>query len=322
VVTFPCLRRAALLPLSLLLVVLLPACAPESDADASSEGLAESELRTRHGSLGGRICSWNIRRLGHLFDGRSKDLVATAKIMKDHCDVVVTQEVMQVAGGSTPGFTELRDVLGFSWDGVITEEPAPNETSGNSEHYAFYWRASVASPCPGWTGGARRLRDDDDDFLREPAWFCVKVRDHARELVLASYHAVYGTPGQRRREVGAIDDDLDGDGKKGDVFRAMGASRPGADLLLLADFNQTTSELAEALPTYDDMTVGAGSTLNAADEITTNLFDHVVLPPASPLRAEMKPAEVLDVRSYAKGDSYFRSISDHLPIRITLRPRP
>jgi hypothetical protein len=112
--------------------------------------------------------------------------------------------------------------------------------------------------------------------------------------------------------------DLDFDGQRDDLFRKMAKSRPaGADVLLLGDFNLKPNEMADVLPTYKDLTNGNGSTVNADNQITDNQYDHVLVQPSSPL-ASLPPAEVLDVRDYAGSDGFFKTISDHVPIRFTL----
>ncbi|HVH42040.1 MAG TPA: endonuclease/exonuclease/phosphatase family protein [Labilithrix sp.] len=267
-----------------------------------------------------RICSWNVRRLGHDFDDRPKDIEVTATIIDTHCDVIAVQEVMQKDGGATPGYVALLEQLGADWGGVITEQPRPASPSANSEHYAFYFRKSHATLCRGWKA-ARTIADEEDAFLREPAWTCLKLPGRKRDLLLVSYHAVYGSPIERRREVGWLDDDLDHDGKADDVLRGIRASRSSeADVMIVGDFNLGSSELAEALPRFVDLADGKGSTLNLRDEITDNLFDHVIVPADDAAGLGATRAEVLDVRKYMKGDTFFRSVSDHLPVRFQLAP--
>jgi endonuclease/exonuclease/phosphatase family metal-dependent hydrolase len=311
------LRRLAILVAALALY----ACAsPVDDAappvDVANVGQRPSAVRV--GPLGRRVCSWNIRRLGHNFDNRAKDIAATAKIIEDFCDVVALQEIMQLKGGLTPGYDALVAQLGDAWKGVRTEEPRPNTSSPNAERYGFLYRTTAAHPCDGWSG-TRYLPDAEDAFLREPAWTCLRLDAYDHDVLVMSYHAIYGTVTERRREVGFLDDDLNHDGKSDDVFEAVHASRADASVLLLGDFNLTNREMANALPRYKDLTAGNGSTLNSTDAITDNQFDHAVLAPGDPLLGHFQPAEVLDVRDRApEGNTFFRSVSDHLPIRLVL----
>jgi endonuclease/exonuclease/phosphatase family metal-dependent hydrolase len=267
---------------------------------------------------GARICSWNLRRLGHKFDGVEKDIATVRVIVDQSCDVVAAEEVMQLSGGVTPGYDALLSALGGEWGGVITAKPRPDTTSPNSERYAFFYRKRVATICDGWTAGAEYVRDPNDAFLREPAWTCFKIEGREHELVLAAYHALYGSLAERRREVALVAGDIDADGTSDDLVRAMRASRPSCDAVLVGDFNLTKNELHDVLPTYADLTAGNGSTLNDQDEITTNQYDHVVVAPDEPLRADLGLAEVLDVRSMAPAGAYFKTVSDHLPIRFHL----
>jgi endonuclease/exonuclease/phosphatase family metal-dependent hydrolase len=306
-------------------IVSMAACADLADggsaaADAQEEpvGEAASELTT-----GGRICSWNIRRLGHGFDAQPKDLAVVAKIITRNCDVVAAQEVMET-GGVANGHADLLAKLGSRWDGVITDSAQPNDPiASSSEHYAFYFRKSAASICPNWSPstGVRQLNDPEGTFQREPAWTCLKVKGHPRELLLLSYHAIFGSMVERRREVGALDDDLNNDGRKDDFLRAVKASRTGSpDILMVGDFNLEGSDIVGELPTWKDLTTGNGSTLNLDDGISPNMYDHLVVPPGQPQLDGLEKAKVLDVRDQApSGDTFYRRVSDHLPIRFSLR---
>jgi endonuclease/exonuclease/phosphatase family metal-dependent hydrolase len=310
------MRRACLAAAT---AVVVWACGPAGGAsdDADDVESASAELST-----GARVCSWNIRRLGHQFDSRPKDMKVTASIIKRNCDVLAAQEVMQNDGVAT-GHEELLHVLGDGWVGVVTSKAQPDDpVTSNSENYAFYIRKSRASLCPDWNG-VKKLTDEEGTFQREPAWTCVKINGRSTELILVTYHAIFGSLAERRREVGALDDDLNHDGRKDDVLGAVRASRSGSpDVIVVGDFNLTPPDIATELPTWKDLTTGTGSTLNLTDEITDNLYDHVLIPPDQPSLAALQPAKVLDVRGLAEGDSFFRSVSDHLPIRFTLRAAP
>jgi len=301
-------------------VMLTVGCADTTTPSSEEEITASSEAEL---AAAKRICSWNIRRLGHGFDSQPKDMVAVAKVITKNCDVVAVQEVMETEGVAN-GHAELLATLGGRWSGVITERPQPDDpVASSSEHYAFYFKKSAASLCPNWTpaNGVKQLSDPQGTFLREPGWTCLQVKGHPRELLLASYHAMFGSMAERRREVGALDDDLNNDGRKDDFLRAMKASRTGSpDILMVGDFNLEGRDIADQLPTWKVLTVGNGSTLNQDDGISPNQYDHLLVPPGQPQLDSLGAAEVLDVRSYApEGDKFYRRISDHLPIRFTLR---
>ena len=303
-----------------LLSAIVSACAGAASADGTS---ASFDTAADGGPApvepaGARICSWNLRRLGHKFDGVEKDIATVRAIVDQSCDVLAVEEVMQTSGGHTPGYDALLAALGADWGGLVTAKPRPDTTSPNAERYAFFHRKRVADVCPGWTDGAEYVRDPNDAFLREPAWTCFKIQGRDRELLLSAYHALYGSLADRRREVALVAGDIDADGTNDDLVRAMRASRANADVVLVGDFNLTKNELHAVLPTYADLTAGNGSTLNDHDEVTTNEYDHVVVAPDEPLRADLGLAEVLDVRSMAPAGAYFKTVSDHLPIRFHL----
>jgi endonuclease/exonuclease/phosphatase family metal-dependent hydrolase len=321
-------RFVAILSLSVPFVGLALLAFPAgcSSNEAADDGVVQRDSTAEGGAplepAGTRICSWNMRRLGHKFDGTDKDIPGATAIITENCDVLAVEEVMQTAGNVTPGYDALLASLGTDWGGLFTTRPRPDTTSPNAERYAFFYRKSAASLCSGWTAGAEYIKDPNDAFLREPAWTCFKLVDRDRELVLAAYHALYGSLAERRREVALISDDVDGDGVPNDVVREMRASRPNADVVLVGDFNLTTNELREVLPSYKDLTAGNGSTLNDHDDVTTNEYDHVVMAPDEPLLTDFTPAEVLDVRPMAHTGPYFKTISDHLPIRFHLGKTP
>lgn len=299
-------------------------CADLPKDDQAAEGDIGVETSSSELSTGGRICSWNIRRLGHAFDSRPKDLAVVAKVITKNCDVIAVQEVMET-DGVTNGYNDLLAKLGSRWGGVITESAQPDDpVASSSEHYAFYFRKSAANICPNWSPdkGVRQLKDPEGTFLREPAWTCFNVKGHPRELLLANYHAVFGSMAERRREVGALDDDLNNDGRKDDFLRAVKASRSGdPDILMVGDFNLEGADIIGELPTWKDLTeAGAGSTLNLEDGVSPNMYDHLLVPPGQPLLDGLEKAKLLDVRDLAPADdTFFRRVSDHLPIRFSLR---
>ena len=305
-------RASSVAILAVLASFALSACAAETsdDAQASTESAITGQ--------GKRICSWNVRRLGHDFDSKPKNIDLVQKVISANCDLIAVQEVMQTAGNVVPGFDALAKELGSTyWGSLRTVEPRPNTTSSNSERYAYFWRKSAVSLCSGWTD-ARYITDTTGAFLRDPAYACFKVKAHAREIVLATYHALYGSEIERKREVSLLDDDLNDDGKADDIFRSLRATRPGADVLMVGDFNLTTDQVKQTLPTYLDLTAGGGSTLNSDNGVTTNQYDHVIMMPDEKLATEIAPAKTLDVRSVATGKQYFATVSDHLPIQFVL----
>src|SRR5262245_5499700 len=105
-------------------VFLLWGCAPSDQDDADAFWLSARAAQT-----GARICSWNMTRLGHNFVGRDKDMDVAGAIIQDNCDVVVVEEVMQLAQSPHPGYDALLAKLGAGWNGTVTERPRPDTTS-------------------------------------------------------------------------------------------------------------------------------------------------------------------------------------------------
>jgi endonuclease/exonuclease/phosphatase family metal-dependent hydrolase len=260
-----------------------------------------------------------MRRLGNKFTGVDKDYVSAAKIIDTNCDLLAIEEDMATTHDTNTGLDALMSAIGSAWGDLVTAQPAPIPATSNSEHYAFLYRKSAVSVCSGWTN-AKRFPDPEDIFLREPAWGCFNVHASPRPLVIAGYHAIFGEPAERKREVGFLDDDLDNNGTKDDFFNAMKASAPaGSDIVLAGDFNLTTSEIKEVLPNYIDLTDGNGSTLNDTSGISDNEYDHIIVMPGQTLLTNTKPAIVMDVRETHQPDAgFYQTVSDHLPIRFIL----
>lgn len=316
-----------MLSLAALAAVFVACASPADESDQTSDDTAAVT------GAGHRVCSWNMRRLGNPFTGKPKDMTVAAQVIKDNCDVLAIEETMATntavsttaaasdAGAPESdhqGYDDLLTALGTRyWGGLITPTAAPlNPETSNSEYYGFVYRKSAAAPCSGWTE-AKRLPDPQDIFLREPGWGCFKLKARDKELLLAGYHAIFGEPAQRTREVGFLQADLNHDGKKDDVFTTIQASRPGADLIFAGDFNQTNGEIASELTDYKDLTNGNGSTLNYNNDLSTNEYDHMLVLPSSDL-ATNAPAVPLDVRKDYHG-SFYDFVSDHIPIQIILK---
>ena len=266
-----------------------------------------------------RLGGWNVKKLGH---GSRKDFARVAEVIEENFDIVAVVEVMQ-KGGAHPGYDALIAQLGAGWDGMVTGAPRPNTTSGNAEFYAVVYRAQMIDPCAGWTS-LRYLTDNDggaassgpDVFSREPAYGCFEVRlpqgAEGFDFMLAAYHA--------RWDDGDREDIQDEVEHVTEVFGAMGQDLPAErDRILVGDFNLGATDLEVALGPQV-RTLGAGSTLNSLGERTANLYDHLLLFDRSATREMLGSPEVLDVREVAATPrEFFRTVSDHLPVRALFR---
>lgn len=266
-----------------------------------------------------RLGAWNIRKLGH---GSSKDFNAVASVIEAHFDIVAVIEVMQRAGGH-PGYDALIAHLGPAWRGLITDTPRPNTSSGSAEFYAILYRSDRLRT---WDDLPALVYHPDHDgsptgaghdrFSREPAFGCfVAIREDGSDgfdFMLAAYHARWadGDILDIQSEVEHLEE----------VFRSMQAVRPNErDLLIIGDFNLRPPDLENALGRPID-TIGTGSTLNSNGAITDNLYDHLVIADLASTSERIGPATVLDVRSVAADPrTFFRTVSDHLPILARFR---
>ncbi|MGE0465341.1 MAG: SH3 domain-containing protein [Steroidobacteraceae bacterium] len=261
-----------------------------------------------------RLGSWNIRKLGH---GDNKNFPLVAEVIESHFDIVAVVEIMQKGGGH-PGYDSLISALGQGWNGIVTNQPRPNTSSGSAEFYAILFRPQRVQLCDGWTD-LRYAPDDGDVFSREPAFACFVTftadGSSGFDFLLAAYHARWadGDTVEIQDEVRNLDD----------VFAAMGATRPGErDLLIAGDFNLVPVDLQETV-SRPISTVGTGSTLNSTGAVTSNVYDHLLVFDVTATHEQLEPARVLDVRHVAATNrTFFQTVSDHLPIVARFRIIP
>jgi len=269
-----------------------------------------------------RLGGWNIKKLGH---GTSKDFALVAQVIEVNFDIVAVVEVMQRSGGH-PGYERLLQQLGSGWTGMVTSKPRPNTKAGNAEFYAVLYRTQSIQPCDGWTA-LQYIVDNDgspagsgpDNFSREPAFGCFAARlangAIGFDFVLAAYHARW-----EEGNTTAIENEVKNIPK---VFDAMRQARPGEnDLIIVGDFNLVKANVEEVLGS-SVLTVGTGSTLNISGNRTTNLYDHLLIGDASTMKQIVENPQILDVRDLAtSGEAFYRTVSDHLPLRARFQVAP
>jgi hypothetical protein len=245
-----------------------------------------------------------------------------AQVIESHFDIVAIVEVMQ-KGGTHPGYDSLMAQLGPAWRGMITLSPRPNTNAGDAEFYAILYRDPSVQPCNGWTA-LRYLEDNDggssgtgpDVFSREPAFGCFAARlaggSTGFDFMLAAYHARWadGDTQEIGEEVRQVTR----------VFQAMAQAQPGEnDRILVGDFNLVTSRLEQVLGLLIPVR-GTASTLNSSGNLSSNLYDHIVIHDTAATRELVDTPEILDVRDVAADPrTFYRTVSDHLPIRARFR---
>lgn len=251
-----------------------------------------------------------MRKLGH---GKDKSYPRIARILEESCDLVALQEVMEKRGAPI-GFDALLGALGDGWTGLVTDSPRPNTGDSQAERYAVLFRPGKVRVCPGFAA-LRYVPDDDgrgesgspDRFYREPAFGCFVAG--ATDFVLGIYHARWnkGNRDAIAEEVSGVEG----------AMKAMASARPGeGDVWLVGDTNLVPSDLAKVFP-RERRARGKGSTLNDKGEITSHLYDQLLVWDGQASKELGAAAEVLDVRSLGgEAESFVREVSDHLPIRV------
>jgi len=324
--------RSLELGAALLLTLVASSCAPARQQPATQPPPPAEPSQTARPAPPIRLCGWNLRKLGH---GSATDYALVADVIGSRCDIAAIVEVMQKQG-QRPGYDRLIGELNLDgpqrqrprWAGSVTDRPRPNSSAGHAEYYAVLWRIGVVTHC----GGAATLdyfADNDgspggsgpDRFQREPAFGCFRSVQQApdaagrrpgTDFVLGLYHARWSDGDERAiaAEVRQL----------GLVFEAMSRAFAGErDLMLIGDFNLRPAPLSRALP-FADRTEGSGSTLNRKGERPANLYDHLVVHDEQATVELIGNARVVDVRDVAPSpESFYRTVSDHLPIVVELR---
>ena len=254
-----------------------------------------------------RLGMWNIQKLGW---NNGKDFSLLADLIEDNFDILAVVEVMQKAGGHR-GYTDLMDALGNEWKGFITERPRPNTASSHSEFYAVIFRDQVAEACSDELeyfedNTTSSPLDGEDLFRREPAYMCLETCNGNFDFILGAYHAIFASGSISKIKQEVININL--------VFSFWETEFPNEhDLLLMGDYNLVPSRLLEVV-TANDFTVGSASTLHLG-ELTSNLYDHILIQDLDATSEIPEEAIVLDLRSFASSnEDFFDTISDHLPI--------
>ncbi len=266
-----------------------------------------------------RIGAWNIKKLGH---GSSKDYGRVAAIIASEFDILAVVEVMQKQRGH-PGLDRLHAAMGPGWEAMVTPSPRPATSAGHAEFYAILYNSSVIRPCEGFDELTFHMDNDgspdgsgEDLFSREPAYGCFEVPltdgSIGVDFLIAAYHARWagGNKGAIAGEVGHITD----------VFRAMATAKPGEfDLFIAGDFNLVPAALSRATSRSVD-TQGNGSTLNTHGELTSNVYDHFLVWDSAASSELVGAPAIIDVRGEESSNrDFFKTVSDHLPVRAYLR---
>jgi hypothetical protein len=256
---------------------------------------------------------------------------------------------------SHPGYDVLMPHLGSGWDGLITDTPRPDTSSGSSEFYAIVYRKNTVRPCANWTSIAfsdtgeskpslRYFPDNDgsehgtgpDRFSREPAYACfvagfdsqapsgLNPKDGAVgvDFMLGAYHATWSD--------GNEDEIVDEVSNLKSVFMAMEQAKPGeADLLIVGDFNLVPSILHGAVLAAAsgisprgaaDRTEGSGSALNSNGDRTINLCDHILVHDEVATSEMVGNAVVLNrIGLAATPKIFYQTVSGHLPVMVRMR---
>lgn len=266
-----------------------------------------------------RIGSWKIKKLGHSV---STNHQLIAQIINANFDVIAIIGVMQEQGGH-PGYDALLAALGSGWAGMITNSPRPKTASRDAEFYAILYRTALVRPCADWKGLAYYKETDGsaagsgpDHFVREPAFGCfeapVNTSPAGIDFLLGAYHA--------RSEDGAMSEIKDEADNIDVVFAAIQAARTGErDIIIVGAFNLAPAQLQDVVEARV-RTQGAGSTLSRDGELTTNLYDHMLVFDEEATSEVIDSPQVIDVRGYAtRIQEFYETCSDHLPILLRLR---
>lgn len=274
-----------------------PAPAASEAAPASSPD-APNPAPARTGNESIQLLTWNLLNFGKSKD--DEEVAFIADQLRD-ADVVALQEINTGPDGAqaVARLDAELDRRGAQWDYVVSDPT----TGTGSERYAYLWKPSRAR-----LAGRPWLEASLADPLdREPFMARFENRQGSVQMLIASFHAV---PRAKRPadEVAFLDE--------------LHRRYPDDHLLILGDFN-----LAESHYAFDELKQ-AGYRPAIVDQKTSirmrrkdgehlaNEYDNIFFE-TGPLRAG--PTGVIDFTSEFRTLRQARTISDHLPVFMTVQ---
>jgi endonuclease/exonuclease/phosphatase family metal-dependent hydrolase len=283
--------------LRILLMVLIHACAHALAYYILTAGRVPQGEVARRGDAEVDLVTWNLYNFGRSKDADEMAYIA-AKLRS--FELVAIQEVStgQAGAQALARLDDLLDRTGADWDYTVSDP-----TTGNgSERYAYLWQSSqvrlVGQP---WLEASLAGQIDREPFLAR-----FEVVQTGKRLLIASFHAV-PTSKKPATEIAFLD---------------RLHERYGADnLVILGDFNLPERHQAfDGLKGYGYAPVLAGQRTSLRmkrtdGEYLANEYDNIFVEagPLRPLQAGVVDF-VLDFRTLPQA----RSISDHLPVYVTL----
>lgn len=244
-----------------------------------------------------KLCSWNVENIGK--SKSDQDIEFMAKVLRDF-DVVALQEVVAGYGGAQ-AVAKLADALnrkGSKWDYVVSDP-----TTGSSyktERYAFLWKTNIIQlKGSAWLEEKYKMAID-----REPFYATFKVG--TKEFTLANFHAITKSK-QPETEI--------------KYFKLLPSSYPNLNLIFLGDFNcpQSHSVFNPLRKLgYDSAFRNQKTSLKKKchkDNCLASEFDNIWY---HTQKITVSCSRVIHFYKKFSTLEQARSISDHIPISITL----
>lgn len=250
-----------------------------------------------------QLISWNVQDMGRTTS--DEELARMVDILRD-ADVVAIQEVVAKDPAGAQRVALLADLLdrtGANWDYAISD-PTTNEVPQSRERYAFLWRTSKV------TRLAYGLdKENEANISREPYWLDVRVKGFDGPIRLINFHSLPYSK-HPETEIPFLAD-----------YPRRWNDRP---LIYLGDWNMKVEHpcfRSFAEQGYRPALSGMPTTLKrkctSNGAYVNHAIDNIYFNSA---HFGLITAGVID---FVRGCEFLaedRSLSDHLPVYLTIRP--
>jgi hypothetical protein len=248
-----------------------------------------------------RLGYWN---LGERDGARACKVVA--QIIDSHFDAVALAGLKE--NEESDSCRALLDALGPGWSGLRAEA-----AGGNANVYAILYRTALIRPAADWKELVVH-RSEPDGAASVPAAEIAFARFEAplnkSSMGIDFLFGIYHAPESVQQGFEGLDN----------IISSVRAAHPlERDMIVAGTFNASAADLQKAVEARV-RTRGQGSVLGAGGELTSNLYDHMLIVDESMTVETIDPPHVVDVRAAAASNQdFFDKCSDHLPLLLRLR---
>jgi hypothetical protein len=266
--------------------------------------VSRSYTRTLSGAEGDgalvRLGYWNI-------GGRdaAQACAVIAQIIDSHFDAVAVAGLKRSETGDP--YRALLDALGSGWAGLRAEA---GESANES---AVLYRTALIRPAADWKELVVQRSEPDEAAsvaAAEIAFGRFEAPLNKSSMGIDFLFGIYHAPETAQSGFEGIDN----------IISSVRVAHPlERDVIVAGTFNASAADLQKAVEGRV-RTRGQGSVLGAGGELTSNLYDHMLIVDESATIETIDPPHVVDVRAAAGSNlDFFDKCGDHLPLLLRLR---